>query len=84
MPGVKSASWEQRLTRRAAAENVKKLEAQVKEERKSEEDAKVNAIKERRKRKEENQRLAEMQAKMSAKKLQRMKKRLGRSKNKTG
>ena len=54
MPGVKSASWEQRLARRAAAENVKKLEAQMKEERKSEEDAKVNAIKERRKRKEEN------------------------------
>ncbi|KAJ9092218.1 hypothetical protein QFC20_007442 [Naganishia adeliensis] len=84
MPGVKTASWEQRQARRLALENVKKLETQMKDERKAEEDAKVSAIKERRKRKEENKRLDEMKARMSAKKLQRMKKRLGRSKNKTG
>lgn len=84
MPGVKTASWEQRQARRLALGNVKKLETQMKDERKAEEDAKVSAIKERRKRKEENKRLDEMKARMSAKKLQRMKKRLGRSKNKTG
>jgi rRNA-processing protein CGR1 len=84
MPGVKSASWDQRLARRAALSNVKKLESTMLAERQAEEDAKVNAIKERRKRKEENKRLADMAAKMSAKKLQRMKKRLGRTKNKTG
>ncbi|KAJ9100029.1 hypothetical protein QFC19_005847 [Naganishia cerealis] len=84
MPGVKASSWDQRQARRAARENMKKLETQLKEDKKAEEVAKVQAIKERRLRKEENLRLEEMKAKMSAKKLQRMKKRLGRTKNKTG
>ncbi|KAJ9123200.1 hypothetical protein QFC22_001393 [Naganishia vaughanmartiniae] len=84
MPGVKAASWDQRQARRAARENMKKLETQLRDEKKAEEDAKVQSIKERRLRKEENVRLEEMKAKMSAKKLQRMKKRLGRTKNKTG
>jgi hypothetical protein len=84
MPGVKTASWSARQAKRQALENVKKLENSMKDERRAEEDAKVSAIKERRARKEENKRLDEMRARMSAKKLQRMKKRLGRSKDKTG
>lgn len=84
MPGVKTASWSARQAKRQALENVKKLETAMKDERRAEEDAKVSAIKERRARKEENKRLDEMRARMSAKKLQRMKKRLGRSKDKTG
>lgn len=84
MPGVRTTSWSARLAKRQALEAVKKLENQLKDERRAEEDAKVAAIKERRQRREENKRLDEMRARMSAKKLERMKKRLGRSKNKTG
>ncbi|CDZ97663.1 Cgr1 [Phaffia rhodozyma] len=82
--GVKSASWEARQEKRKKDEAIKLLQNQLKEEREAEEERKRTAIKDRRTRLEEKKRLEEMAARMSAKKLQRMKKRLGRSKKVNG
>jgi hypothetical protein len=53
---------------------VKALEREMKDEARLEEERKRQALKERRERREEKKGLEEMKARMSAKKLQRMKK----------
>ncbi|AFR95422.1 rRNA-processing protein CGR1 [Cryptococcus neoformans C23] len=82
-PSVKTP-FEKRMEKEKAQQAAKQLERELKEEKETDRQRKVNIIKERRARKEEKQREEELRAKMSAKKLQRMKKREGRSKKING
>ncbi|OXC68699.1 rRNA-processing protein CGR1 [Cryptococcus neoformans] len=82
-PSVKTP-FEKRMENEKAQQAAKQLERELKEEKETDRQRKVNIIKERRARKEEKQREEELRAKMSAKKLQRMKKREGRSKKING
>ncbi|BGO96844.1 rRNA-processing protein [Rhodotorula toruloides] len=77
-------AWKQREERRKRDEAIKKLERELKQEKEDEADRKKRINLERREKEAEKKRLAEMAARMSAKKLQRMKKRLGRSKKVNG
>ncbi|GAA6005531.1 hypothetical protein JCM10207_005239 [Rhodosporidiobolus poonsookiae] len=71
--------WKQREEQRKKDEAIKKLERGIKEEKEAEAEQKRTALKERREKEAEKKRLQEMAARMSAKKLQRMKKRMGRN-----
>ncbi|GAA5839148.1 hypothetical protein JCM3766R1_002271 [Sporobolomyces carnicolor] len=73
-------TWKIREEQRKKDDAVKKLEREMKEEKLAEAERKRAATKERKEREAEKKRLEEMAARMSAKKLQRMKKRMGRSK----
>ncbi|BGP12971.1 hypothetical protein JCM10213_006610 [Rhodosporidiobolus nylandii] len=72
--------WAARMESRKRDDAVKKLERDIKQEKEDEAERKKQALKERREKEAEKKRLQEMAARMSAKKLQRMKKRMGRSK----
>ncbi|GAA6061927.1 hypothetical protein JCM10212_001495 [Sporobolomyces blumeae] len=72
--------WRAREEQRKKQEAVKRLEQEMKDEKLAEAERKRAATKERKDREAEKKRYEEMAARMSAKKLQRMKKRLGRSK----
>ncbi|GAA6035304.1 hypothetical protein JCM8097_008808 [Rhodosporidiobolus ruineniae] len=72
--------WKQREEQRKRDLAVKKIEKDIKEEKEAEVERKRQITKERKEKEAEKKRLEEMAARMSAKKLQRMKKRLGRSK----
>ncbi|WVQ79403.1 rRNA-processing protein CGR1 [Cryptococcus sp. DSM 104549] len=82
-PSIKTP-FDKRMDKERAAQAAKQLEREMKEEKEEERVRKVTVIKERRARKEEKAREEEMRARMSAKKLQRMKKRLGRTKKING
>ncbi|KAL7411420.1 Cgr1 family-domain-containing protein [Mrakia frigida] len=82
--GVKTPSWDARVEKRKKEDAIKLLEKTLKDEKLAEEERKKTITKERKLRVEEKKRLEEMAARMSAKKLQRMKKRLGRSKKVNG
>ncbi|KAH8081925.1 hypothetical protein HD553DRAFT_274859 [Filobasidium floriforme] len=84
MPGVKAKSWDERMLKRTKLEALKKVERDMRDETKREEEATRQRLKERRERHAERKREEEMRARMSAKKLQRMKKRLGRTKKVNG
>ncbi|GAA5866714.1 hypothetical protein JCM3774_001967 [Rhodotorula dairenensis] len=77
-------AWKAREERRKREEAVKKLEREIKEEKIAEVERKKQINKERKEKEAEKLRLQQMAARMSAKKLQRMKKRLGRSKKVAG
>ncbi|WVQ75095.1 rRNA-processing protein CGR1 [Cryptococcus sp. DSM 104548] len=77
-PSIKTP-FDKRKEKEAAINANKTFEKELKDEKEAERQRKVNIIKERRVKKEEREREAEMRARMSAKKLQRMKKRQGRS-----
>ncbi|WRT69499.1 uncharacterized protein IL334_006485 [Kwoniella shivajii] len=76
--------YEKRREKDRQQESMKAVEKELKDDKQAEKDRKVTAIKERRERVAERQRMEEMRAKMSAKKLQRMKKRMGRTKKING
>ncbi|WWC93005.1 uncharacterized protein L201_007969 [Kwoniella dendrophila CBS 6074] len=76
--------YEKRREQDKQKEAMKTFEKELKDDKQAEHDRKVAVIKERRERVAEKQRMEEMRAKMSAKKLQRMKKRQGRSKKING
>ncbi|GAA5979977.1 hypothetical protein JCM10908_001487 [Rhodotorula pacifica] len=77
-------AWKAREERRKREEAVKKLEREIKEEKIADLERKKQINKERKEKEAEKLRLQQMAARMSAKKLQRMKKRLGRSKKVAG
>ncbi|WWC73501.1 uncharacterized protein I206_107472 [Kwoniella pini CBS 10737] len=76
--------FEKRREQDKAKAAMKAVEQELKDDKQANHDKKVSIIKERRERAAEKQRMEEMKAKMSAKKLQRMKKRQGRSKKISG
>ncbi|WVR08229.1 rRNA-processing protein CGR1 [Kwoniella sp. DSM 27419] len=76
--------FEKRREKDRQVEAMKTMEKELKDDKEAERQRKVTVIKERRERQAEKQRMEEMRAKMSAKKLQRMKKRQGRSKKING
>ncbi|GMK55741.1 hypothetical protein CspeluHIS016_0207970 [Cutaneotrichosporon spelunceum] len=82
-PGLRS-SFAKRIEQDRARKAVLAVEKEMKDEAKEEHERKVTAIRERRERKAEKERLEQVAAKMSAKKLQRLKKRQGRSKKING
>ncbi|KAI5480028.1 nuclear pore complex protein Nup205 [Pseudohyphozyma bogoriensis] len=75
-----NSSWDKRQEQRKKDDAVKKIEREMKDEKQAEIDRKRTINTERKTREAEKRRLEEMAARMSAKKLQRMKKRLGRTK----
>ncbi|GAA5905465.1 hypothetical protein JCM5296_005878 [Sporobolomyces johnsonii] len=77
-------TFRQREELRKKQEAIKKLERDLKEEKQAEAERKRAITQERRQKEAEKKRLEEMAARMSAKKLQRMKKRMGRSKKVNG
>ncbi|GFZ50116.1 rRNA-processing protein CGR1 [Saitozyma sp. JCM 24511] len=76
--------FEKRMEKEKEREAVKQVEREMKEEAEAERERKRTALKERRERQAEKSRLEAMAAKMSAKKLQRLRKRQGRSKKING
>ncbi|WVW86710.1 hypothetical protein I302_108764 [Kwoniella bestiolae CBS 10118] len=76
--------FEKRREQDRQKEAMKAVERELKDDKQAEKDRKVTIIKERRERAAEKQRMEDMRAKMSAKKLQRMKKRQGRTKKING
>ncbi|BEI85253.1 hypothetical protein CcaverHIS002_0506540 [Cutaneotrichosporon cavernicola] len=82
-PGLRS-TFSKRIEQDMAKKAVKAVEKEMKDEAQEEHDRKVTAIRERRARKAEKERLEQVAARMSAKKLQRLKKRQGRSKKING
>ncbi|BGP36831.1 hypothetical protein JCM10450v2_000724 [Rhodotorula kratochvilovae] len=77
-------AWKAREERRKRDKAVKLIEHEIKEEKEADLERKKEINKLRREREAEKLRLEQMAARMSAKKLQRMKKRLGRSKKVNG
>lgn len=73
-------NWDKRQEARKKDDAVKKLEREMKEEKETEVERKRKITKERKEKAAEKARLEEMATRMSAKKLQRMKKRMGRTK----
>ncbi|KAK4703586.1 rRNA-processing protein CGR1, partial [Phenoliferia sp. Uapishka_3] len=74
------SAWTKRLELRKKEDAVKKLEKDMKAEKAAEVERKRAITKERKDKMAEKLRLEEMATRMSARKLQRMKKRMGRSK----
>ncbi|GAA5934252.1 hypothetical protein JCM3775_006950 [Rhodotorula graminis] len=77
-------AWKARAERNQRDKAVKLIEKEIKEEKVADLERKKEITKQRREREAEKLRLEQMAARMSAKKLQRMKKRLGRSKKVAG
>jgi len=77
---VRTTSWEARKERETKNAAIKALQKELKDEKAAELQRQRDTIKERREKAEEKKRLEEMKAKMSAKKLARVRKRQGRSK----
>ncbi|KAG0139820.1 hypothetical protein CROQUDRAFT_101007 [Cronartium quercuum f. sp. fusiforme G11] len=75
-----SISWAKRQVERQKLNSAKALERQIKSELEAEAERRREAIKARRAKAAEKERLEKLSAKLSQKKLARMKKRLGRSK----
>jgi len=82
--GVKSKSWEERKRKDTKIVAIKALEKELKDEKLAEIQRKREITKQRKERLEEKQRLEEMKAKMSAKKLARVRRRQGRTKKING
>jgi len=82
--GLKTKSWEDRMRQTTQAAAVKKLEIELKDEKQAALVARREKIQTRRKAKEEKERLALMKAKMSQKKLDRARRKAGRTKKING
>ncbi|SCV68830.1 BQ2448_951 [Microbotryum intermedium] len=78
--GAGNKRWSERLEERKKMEGVKRLAKEMHDEKEAEIERKRTITKERQDKAKEKLRLEEMAKKMSAKKLQRMQKRLGRTK----
>jgi len=82
--GVKAKSWESRMLQTTKELAVNKLQNEMKHEKDAELARRREISTERRKAKEEKERLEILAAKMSAKKAERMRRRAGRSKKVRG
>ncbi|CCA75298.1 hypothetical protein PIIN_09283 [Serendipita indica DSM 11827] len=82
--GVKTKSWQERKRKDTQMAAVKALQKELKDEKLAEIQRRKEITKERKERAEERKRLEEMKAKMSAKKLARMRRRQGRTKKING
>ncbi|SGY30168.1 BQ5605_C002g01124 [Microbotryum silenes-dioicae] len=78
--GAGNKRWSERLEERKKMDAVKRLAKEMQDEKKAEIKRKRTITKERQDKAKEKLRLEEMAKRMSAKKLQRMQKRLGRTK----
>ncbi|KLO17078.1 hypothetical protein SCHPADRAFT_937434 [Schizopora paradoxa] len=79
-PSVKTKRWEDRMQKKAKDASIKKLEAELKEEKAAEIRRRREITQERKRAAEERQRLEEDKAKMGAKKAARLRKKAGRTK----
>ncbi|KAL7424880.1 hypothetical protein Q5752_000566 [Cryptotrichosporon argae] len=82
-PALKTP-FKKRMDKEQARKAVLAVEREMKDEKEAEAERRRTAIRERRERQAEKKRLEDVAAKMSVKKAQRMKKRLGRSKKING
>jgi len=82
--GVKTKTWEDRMEKTQKALAIKKLETELKEEKKAEIERRREITKERKKAAEERQRLEEAKAKMGARKAARLRRKAGRTKKING
>ncbi|PVG01935.1 hypothetical protein CPB86DRAFT_689759, partial [Serendipita vermifera] len=82
--GVRTKSWDERRRKDTKMAAVKALQKELKDEKLAEIQRKREITKERKEKAEEKKRLEEMKAKMSAKKLARMRRRQGRTKKING
>ncbi|KDN40789.1 hypothetical protein K437DRAFT_264206 [Tilletiaria anomala UBC 951] len=76
----RKTTWDQRTEQRRKQELAKKKEREMKAEKEAEKDRKARILKERKEKEREKERLAQMAQKMSAKKLERRKRRMGLTK----
>ncbi|KAF8647906.1 hypothetical protein AX16_006438 [Volvariella volvacea WC 439] len=81
--GLKT-KWHDRMERTKKEQAVRKLQAELKEEKQAEIQRRLEITKERKRAAEERRRLEEEKAKMGAKKAARMRRRLGRTKKING
>jgi len=79
-PAVKTKRWEDRLHKKSKEASIKKLEAELKEEKVAEIKRRREVTQERKRAAEERQRLEEDKAKMGAKKAARIRRKAGRTK----
>ncbi|KAG6862425.1 hypothetical protein C0995_011865 [Termitomyces sp. Mi166 len=82
--GVKTKSWDDRMRKTQQALAIKKLEAELKEEKQVEIQRRRQITQERKKAAEERQRLEEDKAKMGARKAARLRRKAGRTKKING
>ncbi|KAF8634496.1 hypothetical protein AX15_000932 [Amanita polypyramis BW_CC] len=78
--GLRTKSWEKRMEQTKKALAVKKLQAELKEEKEAEKRLRREIISERKKSAEERKRLEEEKTRMGARKAARLRRRAGRTK----
>jgi len=78
--GVKTKSWEERMQKTQKEKAIKKLQAELSEEKKAEKARRREITLERKKAAEERRRLEEDKAKMGARKAARLRRKAGRTK----
>ncbi|KAH9947911.1 hypothetical protein B0H21DRAFT_736109 [Amylocystis lapponica] len=78
--GVKTKRWEDRMLKTSREKAVKKLQAELSEEKKAEFTRRKEITLERKRAAEERQRLEEAKAKMGARKAARLRRKAGRTK----
>ncbi|KAJ6621596.1 hypothetical protein B0H10DRAFT_2016573 [Mycena sp. CBHHK59/15] len=78
--GVKTKSWEDRMEKTKKAQAIKKLQAELKDEKQAEATRRREITKARKHAAEERRRLEEDKLKMGARKAERLRRRAGRSK----
>ncbi|KAG6832294.1 hypothetical protein H0H92_003527 [Tricholoma furcatifolium] len=82
--GLKTKSWDDRMRKTQQAQAIKKLEAELKEEKQAEIQRRRQITRERKQAAEERQRLEEDKAKMGARKAARLRRKAGRTKKING
>ncbi|KAH9847404.1 Cgr1 family-domain-containing protein [Lenzites betulinus] len=78
--GVKTKKWEERMEKTKKEQAMKKLQAELKQDKKDDIKRRRDITLERKKAAEERQRLEEAKAKMGARKAARLRRRMGRTK----
>ncbi|KAH9898088.1 Cgr1 family-domain-containing protein [Cubamyces lactineus] len=78
--GVKTKKWEDRMEKTKKEQAIKKLQAELKQEKQDEIKRRREITLERKKAAEERQRLEEAKAKMGARKAARLRRKMGRTK----
>ncbi|KAG6911536.1 hypothetical protein DXG01_011838 [Tephrocybe rancida] len=82
--GLKTKNWDDRMRKTQQAIAIKKLEAELREEKQAEFQRRRQVTQERKKAAEERQRLEEDKAKMGARKAARLRRKAGRTKKING
>ncbi|KAI0830627.1 Cgr1 family-domain-containing protein [Trametes gibbosa] len=78
--GVKTKKWEERMEKTKKEQAIKKLQAELKQEKRDDIKRRREVTLERKKAAEERQRLEEAKAKMGARKAARLRRKMGRTK----